>query len=132
MQRYFQRFSSDSSGRVSAGLALACAVHCIAMPVIATALPLLGLQFLDSVLFELILVGAGLSFGAYSVIKGYRKGKPVAIPVVFFAGAALLVIGILSHSESFELMLVVVGALAVAIAQMVNLRHVHVKECAAH
>ena len=113
-------------------MALACAVHCIAMPFVSAALPVIGLQFLDSVLFEVGLIGLGLAFGAVSVMKGYRNvHRMKAVPAVFIAGSALLLSGVLFLEEPWELVVVISGAVAVAIAQMINLSltHKHSENC---
>lgn len=118
--------SIQATSKWGAFLALACAVHCIAMPFVATLLPVLGLQFLESTAFELSIVGLGLGFGAYSVGKGYlRVHRNKNILGLFAIGAAVMLTGILGAEEPLEIWLVVVGAIAVGAAQWINVRHSH-------
>lgn len=122
--------TSDSSiqttSKWGAFLALACAVHCIAMPFVATMLPLIGLQFLESTAFELSIVGLGLGFGAYSIGKGFLKvHRNKNILGLFAFGAVVMLFGILGAEEPLEIWLVVVGALAVGTAQWINVRSSH-------
>lgn len=118
--------SIRTTSKWGAFLAFACAVHCIAMPFVATVLPLVGLQFLESTAFELGIVGLGLGFGAYSVGKGYLKvHRNLNVLGLFAIGSVLMLTGILATEEPLEIWFVVVGALAVAGAQWVNLRTSH-------
>lgn len=126
MTNIFAKTSIQSTGKWGTFLALACAVHCIAMPFVSTALPLVGLQFLESELFEIALVSIGLSFGAYSVFKGYWSiHRKASIPMLFAAGTCLLLSGILFAPEELEIVLVVAGAVLVGIAQYQNRRISH-------
>jgi len=133
MQKFISKISHQTTGRWSAFLALACAVHCVAMPFISAALPLIGLQFLESPVFEVGLILAGLSFGAFSVVKGYRQQhRSIAIPLIFLAGSLMLLSGVLFFPEPWEIVMVVSGAIAVAAAQLMNLRlapHTHNAAC---
>ncbi len=96
------------------------------MPFVATMLPLIGLQFLESTAFELSIVGLGLAFGAYSVGKGYLKvHRNFNVLGLFAVGAGVMLTGILAAEEPLEIWLVVIGALAVGTAQWFNLRTSH-------
>ena len=118
--------SIRTTSKWGAFLAFACAIHCIAMPFVATLLPLVGLQFLESTAFELSIVGLGLAFGAYSVGKGYIKvHRNLHVVALFALGSILLLTGILATEEPLEIWFVVVGAIGVAAAQFFNLRTSH-------
>lgn len=133
MQRLLSKSSLESSGKWSAFLALACAIHCILMPFVSAALPLIGMQFLESTAFEAGLVGAGLSFGAWSIARGYKQVHGLrSLPAAFSGGALLMLSGILFFEEPWEILLVVSGAVTVAVAQLVNLRITHSATCEAH
>ncbi len=118
--------SIQSTGKWGALLALACAIHCVAMPFTAALLPLIGLQFLESTAFELSIVGLGLGFGTYSIVKGFlRVHRNKNILGLFTFGAAVMLFGILSAEEPMEIWLVIVGALSVGTAQWINVRNSH-------
>lgn len=130
MTNQFSDTAIQTTSKWGTFLALACAVHCIAMPFVSTALPLVGLQFLESELFEIGLVGLGLSFGAYSIFKAYRVTHHIhSIPLLFVAGTALLLSGILFAPEAAEIFLVVAGAVLVGIAQFQNRKYAHAHDC---
>gem|GEM_PF-6137439 len=95
------------------------------MPFVGALLPVLGLQFLESELFELGIVGLGLGIGAYAVLRGTRIHKNAVVLVLFFTGAATLLSAILFTEEPLEIWLVVAGALLVGISQWQNSRMSH-------
>jgi hypothetical protein len=119
----------DRSNRISAILSLACAIHCALMPIVFSALPLVGMQFLASHLLEGIILALGLGFGAYGVLKAYfyqhRYFPPVAVLGV---GAVLIGVGFFFAAEAIEPFLVSIGAVCVAVAQVLNIREC--KRCA--
>lgn len=133
MHKLISKVNVQTTGKWSAWLALACAIHCILMPFVSAALPLIGMQFLESTLFEVGLVGAGLSFGAFSIWRGYRNIHGMkSLPAGFLGGAVLMLSGILFFEEPLELVFVIAGALMVAIAQIANLRLTHAATCESH
>ena len=133
MSRLLSKISVSSTGKWSAFLALACAIHCILMPFVSAALPLIGMQFLESTLFEVALVAGGLSFGAFSIWKGYRQiHRMKSLLAAFVGGVALMLCGILFFEEPLELVFVISGAVMVAVAQLINLRLTHAATCDAH
>lgn len=92
------------------------------MPLAVSLLPLLGMQFLASHLFEIILMGAGLGFGIYSVVRAYaRHGRPGPLSIVI-VGAVLVIIGLFLSPEMLEPLFVTTGALTIGAAQVLNIR----------
>jgi hypothetical protein len=119
----------DRSNRISALLTLACAIHCAAMPMLISVLPLLGLQFLASHLLEGILLAVGIGFGAYGVLRAYFTQHRDIRPVIVLAvGTVLILLGMLVVSHEVEPFLVSIGALCVGAAQLLNIRSC--KNCA--
>ena len=116
--------SITTSSRVSAWLSIACAIHCALMPLAITTLPLLGLEFLASHWMEALLLGLGLGFGGYGILRGYfqRHHEPLTL-VLLGVGAALVVAGLFFAPESLEHVLIPVGAITVGIAQILNIRY---------
>ncbi len=111
------------SNRISALLSLACAIHCAAMPMLISILPLIGMQFLASHLLEGLLLAFGVGFGAYGVLRSYftqhRDLRPV---IALLSGVALITFGFFFASESLEPYFVSIGAIGIAIAQVLNMR----------
>ena len=113
----------DRSSRISALLSLACAIHCAAMPMIISVLPLIGMQFLASHLLEGVMLAFGVGFGAYGVLRAYFDQHRELRPVVALAvGTALIALGFFFAPESMEPFVVSAGAIAIAVAQVLNMR----------
>ena len=113
----------ERSNRISALLSLACAIHCAAMPMLISVLPLIGMQFLASHLLEGMLLAFGVGFGAYGVLKSYFMQHHDIRPVIaLISGALMIAVGFFFARESVEPFLVSIGAVGIAIAQVLNLR----------
>src|SRR4051794_28257343 len=81
--------------RVATWLSLACAVHCLALPLVALAMPVLGAwstvlhdPTLDRVLFVFVLAAA-----VPSAAWGYRRHRDLRVLGAVLAGALVYVLG---------------------------------------
>lgn len=54
------------------GLSVACAIHCLATPVLLSALPLLGFEFLGHEGFESGMIAAIVLLAGFTFINGFR------------------------------------------------------------
>ena len=119
MRRYFNQELADTTG---ACLSVACAIHCLAMPLLIAVLPLIGLGFLASERAELVLItGAiGLAIGSLALgVRHHRSWRALLILIValvFIATARTAVEG------TFEVVFYSIGAILLASAHLVN-RH---------
>ena len=59
----------DLAGMV---LSAACAIHCLATPVLLSALPVLGFEFLGHEGFELVMIAAIVLLAGFTFINGFR------------------------------------------------------------
>lgn len=100
---------------------LACAVHCVVLPFLFTLAPLTGLQFLKNPWIEYAIILFGFFIASYALSHGYRKHhrKPQALMMVV-AGFTLIGAGHLMEAEWPEILLTVLGAVAVAVAHLIN------------
>lgn len=113
----------DRSNRISALLSLACAIHCAAMPMIISVLPLIGMQFLASHLLEGLMLAFGVGFGAYGVLRAYWTQHHDLRPVAALGiGVCLIAFGFFFAPEAVEPFVVSSGAICIAIAQVLNMR----------
>lgn len=113
----------ERSNRISALLSLACAIHCAAMPLLISVLPLVGMQFLASHLMEGLLLAFGVGFGAYGVMRSYFTQHHELGPVIALGiGVSLIVSGFFYAPEAVEPFLVSAGAISIAVAQVLNIR----------
>lgn len=63
---------------------LACAIHCALLPLLATSLPLFGVNIIHNRLFEWSMIGLAFVVGAYSLFHGYKKHHRNQVPILLF------------------------------------------------
>lgn len=106
---------------VGAVLSCACAVHCVAMPLLLTVLPLLGLGFLVSESAELIIIGAvALAMG--SVVWGVRHHGHWRAFLIIVVAIAFIAIGHVATEGIFEVVFHTTAGILLATAHLLN-RH---------
>ena len=106
--------------QVGVGLSLTCAVHCLAAPLLLTALPAFGLSFLADDLTEVILLSAALALAVSSLCWGFRRHKSGRVFLLLGLAVLLLAGGRLFAQGSSEIMLVVTGAVILAVSHALN------------
>ncbi len=71
---------------------LACAIHCVLLPVAFTSLPLLGINIIHNGFFEWAMILLAFSVGVYALVHGYKTHHGNNLPIILFiVGFALLV-----------------------------------------
>ncbi len=107
--------------RLGIGAALACAIHCAALPLIITSLPLIGLEFLANIWVEITMICISAFLGCYSLVRSYPKHHRLMPIVLLVIGFALIAIGHfwLHELESF---LIPIGGVVLALAHLTNWR----------
>jgi hypothetical protein len=115
----------DRLDRLGAAASLACALHCAAMPLLVSLLPLVGLSFLAKEQTEWALICLSLGLGSLSLLPSYARKHRRLRPLLLFAfGASLIITAPLSAEEGarLEAPAMTLGALMIACAHMVNRR----------
>lgn len=108
---------------ISIFIAALCMVHCIALPLLLTTLPLWGFEVLENPWIELATVITAFLAGGWAIYRGYRRfHKRLSIVVLFFAGLSLLTVANFLHGEVMEMLLKGAGAVLVIIAHVLNWR----------
>ncbi|MBN7811823.1 MerC domain-containing protein [Algoriphagus sp. H41] len=68
---------------------LACAIHCMALPFLLSALPILGLGFLANPWIEYLVIVLSLFLAAFAISHGFsrhhRKSLPILLVVIGFS-----------------------------------------------
>lgn len=107
---------------VGACLSLACAAHCIAMPLIITILPLLGLGVFAHSEFETVMFTVTISLAIASLCWGTMIHRNFR--VLFFIAAALILfyLGGFSIHDQSEAWLVGFGGVCLALGHLMNRR----------
>ena len=99
-----------------------CALHCILLPVILPALPLLGLSFLADHAWEhVFLIITGI-LGSIAMFSGFKRYHRRLYP--FYLLMIGLVVYWMKHdfSEQVQPLMIVVGACFIVAAHVINLR----------
>jgi hypothetical protein len=98
-----------------------CAIHCAAMPFVATLLPLIGLGFLAEPWVELSITIFSIAIGIASLLPSYRNYHQNKAPLLFLIIGFAFIFG--AHFLGFhehEPILVPLGGLSVASAHYLN------------
>ncbi|WP_341842376.1 MerC domain-containing protein [Chitinophaga caseinilytica] len=104
------------------GASLACAVHCVALPLVAAFLPLAGAALHYEPL-EYLLLGATPVVGLLALYRGYKyQHRRVRPSVLFVVGFALLMAGHFWFPEAWELSAIALGAGLLIAAHVDNIR----------
>jgi hypothetical protein len=102
---------------------LACAVHCMAMPLIVTFLPYIGLSFIASETFEWILLLVSASLGISSICMGYKTHRDKRVSILLSVGLGLLILGRYAHENDWGyqgVIILVAGGLSMALSHWLN------------
>ncbi len=119
MRRYLNQEFIDNTG---ACLSFACAIHCLAMPLLVTLLPLIGLSFLVSEPAELVIIGGAVVLAMGSVVWGIRHHRSWRAFLVLVVGIAFIATAHISAEGIYEVILHSGGGILLATAHLVN-RH---------
>lgn len=107
--------------RLGAGISLACAVHCLIMPLLLGMMASAAtVEHWNHWLEGLIIVGSA-AIGLTAAVHGYRRHGDRWVPGVVAIGAAALLAGHWLTPAALELPLVVGGGLLLAGAHLRNL-----------
>jgi MerC mercury resistance protein len=101
-------------------ISLGCAVQCLAMPLLATVLPLAGLGFLLEGPMETLFIGASMLLAVVSLCWGVRVHRRWGLFLILGAAVGLIVAGRWAIEETYELLPVVMGALLLATMHLLN------------
>lgn len=99
-----------------------CALHCILLPIILPALPLLGLTFLADHTWEHFFLIATAVLGTIALFSGFKKYHKRLYPFyLLYLGVSIYWI---KHdfSEQYEMYFIIVGASLIVAAHYLNIR----------
>ncbi|WP_371195993.1 MerC domain-containing protein [Glaciecola sp. SC05] len=116
----------SASDNTAIAISFMCILHCLALPVLLTALPsVTALLALSDERFHLFLVFAVIPISIFAMLFGYFYHRQISVLLVGLIGlltlasAALLGHDILGHSS--EVVLTVVGSVLIAFSHLQNL-----------
>lgn len=115
---------------------LVCAIHCALMPLLISSLPLFGVNLIENIWVEIVLLVLAFVVGFYSLWHGYRKHHHRVITLfVFSAGISLFVVHQFIDVPYYGITLILPGVIAVLSAHYLNYRlcrkanHCHATDC---
>jgi hypothetical protein len=113
---------------------VACAIHCAVLPLVITSFPVFGINIIDNVAFEYLMIVLALAIGLYSLWHGYKKHHHSLVPIgIFSFGILLLVAKQLWHE--YQLWLLPGAVILIITAHLINYRscrvhnHAHAEDC---
>ena len=82
LMRAEMKFNWDAMGIATS---LACAIHCALLPVLASTLPIFGVNIIHNSFFEWGMIGLAFLVGSFSLFHGYIKHHRSLLPVLIFS-----------------------------------------------
>ncbi|MBV7528495.1 MerC domain-containing protein [Chitinophaga sp. sic0106] len=122
IDRLFSRLNLDVLG---IGASVLCAVHCALLPLLISALPLLGLHFTGHGLLEYCLLSVSFLAGSVALGRGYWYRHRKVWPLLLFGiGFICLVAGhFIPLFHDYEGWIIALGAGLLVAAHWGNIRH---------
>ncbi len=108
--------------KTGACISFACAIHCMAMPLLITLLPLVGLGFLVSEPSELVIIGVAVVLAVGSIVWGVRHHRSWRAFLVLVVALAFIATAHITAEGTFEVILHGTGGILLATAHLLN-RH---------
>lgn len=103
------------------GASLACAIHCALMPLFLSSLPILGINIINNVLFEVTMILMALIIGIYSLMHGYKKHHHKILPVILFSiGITMLLLKQIFHR--YQIVFLLPAVIMIITAHYINYR----------
>jgi MerC mercury resistance protein len=113
---------------------VACAIHCAVLPLILTSLPIFGINIIDHIGFEYMMILLAMGIGFYSLWHGYKKHHHSLLPaMIFSSGIILLFLKQVYHEQ--QLFFLIPAVMAIVAAHLLNYRlcrkanHCHANDC---
>ncbi|MBW8910379.1 MAG: MerC domain-containing protein [Sphingomonas sp.] len=108
---------------IAVGATIACLIHCVGLPLLIAAVPLISEVLPIPAHFHLIALALAIPATAGALVAGYRRHR-LAVPLIAgMIGLALLALGA-THWEAtpLETPVTILGSLAIAAAHLTNWR----------
>ncbi|RYU91876.1 MerC domain-containing protein [Mucilaginibacter terrigena] len=119
-----QRLKAIKLDNVGMTASTLCAIHCAAVPVFFTSLPLIGLGFLANPWVEWIMIIIALVVGISSIGTSYFKEHHRVLPLaLMLAGFTTIIVGHLFITGWVEAVVVPMGGFMIAAAHFVNYKY---------
>ena len=108
---------------------VACSIHCAILPLIATSLPLFGVNIIHNGYFEWMMIGIAFVVGSYSLFHGYIKHHLSLLPVAVFSVGSIFLIA-KQFFAGLEIALLIPSVMLIISAHYFNYRLCQKSKCA--
>jgi hypothetical protein len=111
--------------KTGAAVSWVCAVHCLAIPLIVSSFPLLGLSFLAGEAVEYVFIGLSVVIAAVSLLPAYFKShRKIRAVLLFTSGIGFMIFSDILFEDDLtgKIVFVSVGAICITLAHFIN-RH---------
>ena len=112
--------------KMAIGLSVACAIHCLVLPILILMLPSITALKLDNEAFHLWMVVAVIPCSIYALFLGCKQHNRRRLVFLTFIGLAMLLLALLLGEERIggagEKIMTLVGASIVALGHWRNFR----------
>lgn len=109
----------NKAGHIASFLGIACAIHCLLMPVLIGVIPLVGLTFLTHGWVEFTILLSAFIISVMSLCWGYRVHGKARTFAILLAAILFFVVG---HISDHTVICPIVGGICLAGSQFLN-RH---------
>ncbi len=108
--------------RAASFLSFVCAAHCLALPLLSAAAPLMSLGALTAPATELAMTISVVAIAVFSALMGYRRHRDARVPVSVGIALVVYVVGHALEANWVGRLAGVVGALLLAAALFAGAR----------
>jgi hypothetical protein len=100
---------------VGVATSVACAIHCALLPLILSSLSLFGVNIINNLSFEFVMILIAFCIGTYALYHGWKKHHHSWLPFIFFSGGiTLLFCKQLWHNYQLDFLIPAVGLIVTA------------------
>jgi uncharacterized membrane protein YoaK (UPF0700 family) len=95
---------------------VACAIHCIVLPLTITSLPLFGVNIIDNIAFEWSMIFVAFAIGVYALWHGYNRHHKNGTPLLLFTIGFIILVAkqFLPHNIAHYFVLIAVPFIVAA------------------
>jgi hypothetical protein len=115
---------------------LICAIHCAITPLLLSSLPLFGVNIIENIWVEFLLLGTAFIIGFTTLWHGYKKHHHTVLPLILFSfGMLCFLLHQMIESASSVWFLILPGVVAIIGAHLLNYKmcrkanHCHSGDC---
>lgn len=107
---------------------VACAIHCVVLPLLVTSLPLFGINIIHNVFFEWGMIGLAFCIGVYALVHGYKTHHRNPLPIWIFSVGFLFLVA-KQFFLDYEAFFIVPAVMLIISAHYLNYRLCRKSKC---